>query len=396
MMKTKRSHCVGIAAEVFCAVCSLFVFPVWANPIYPGDTCIWSIPSRQISVPSGWCVSEAILTIRNVSIFDGDSSRLSVYLLPDNTDGFYGLPQQADIPNDIFSSFGLSLGEFDPNAVRNGNLQIQLNQVSNTVSNDPCLGVPLPFQFADGSRTTLAPAVLQFMDRLGSSPSIALGFNSKGFSFDSLSLLVICRAYTGPAGGKVFFSNSGNLHPPVFEPVPEMTALEGQEIDFTLEANDADNDTLFYYALNLPTGAVLSGNQFTWTPSWTQAGVYCPRFIVSDGKTSDYLDVYLTVLNSNQPPILSLIANQFGQERKLLTFPLVAEDPDGDPVSISVQNLPYGAVFQSNRFYWIPSVGQTGRYEVSFTASDGTLQTQQTVTIVILPDSTQPGSYFFF
>jgi hypothetical protein len=390
-MKHRNSIAKGATIELVCALCILFAPSVSADSLYPQNNCIWSIPSGNFSIPNGYCVKEAILTIRNIAVLDSVSSRLSVYLMHDNAQGFYGV--QTDIPTNIFSSDGLSLGEFDPTDVANGTLQIRLSQILNTLPNNHPLNISLPVQFSDGSTSVLSPAILQFMDYLGSSPSLALGFHSEGFSFDSLSLVITCRSFTGPAGGRTFFVSSGNLQPPVLEPVGDKTVFEGQEIQFALNAADSDDPSLSYYGINLPAGAVLSGNQFTWTPSWNQAGIYGLKFAVSDGKNIDSLDVYITVLDVNQPPKFAPVANPSGQERKLLTFSLVVDDPDGNPVTLSAQNLPSGAVFQSNTFSWIPGTGKAGKYEILFTASDGLLQTHQTVTIDIFPAS---SSYFLF
>jgi hypothetical protein len=374
------------AAKALCAWGVLFVFTAGANPVYNGDMSIWSIPSEQIPVPAGYCVSEAILTIRNVSVFDSNSSDLQVYLMPDTANKFYGLPER-DTSDDRFSCCNLLLAELEPNNIYNNTIQIRLSQVSNTASIASPLNTPLPVQFADGNWITLSGAIQQFMDISGTHDSLAFGFDSNGFSFGSLSLLVFCRAYNGPQGLKSFLVTSGNLYPPVLDPLSEMTVMENQEITFTLNASDADDTSLFYYGSDLPDGAVLSGNRFTWTPSWTQAGSYLPRFIVSDGKNSSYIDVSITVIDSNRPPVFSPIANQTGQERKFLTFSAAAEDPDGQSVTLSALNLPNGAVFQSNRFYWIPVIGQAGRYEIVFTASDGSLESRQTVIVDIKPAS---------
>lgn len=391
----KSSYYCSTLLVVLCALCGLYTAGVCANPVYPGETCVWSIPSQQIAVPNGYCLTETVLTLYNVSIFEGEHSRLSVYLMHDKVNGFYGLPQKDSIQDNYLASHNLPLAEFDPNDITNGILRIRLNLLIKPVFNSPHLNTPLPFQFKDGFSTEISPAILQFMDYLGSSPSIAFGFYSRGFKFNSMSLMAMSRAYDAPQGTRMFLLNSGNLYPPVLENVSPVSIQEGQEISLTLKADDADNDPLSFYGLDLPAGSVLSGSQFTWIPSWTQAGDYSIRFIVSDGKNSDYRDLQLTVSNANRPPVFSTNTYQAGQVRKLLTFPVTAEDPDGGPVTITPLNLPSGSIFQSNLFSWIPSSAQIGTYEVMFIASDGSLQEQTTITIDVGSSSTS-GTYFVF
>jgi hypothetical protein len=64
-----------------------------------------------------------------------------------------------------------------------------------------------------------------------------------------------------------------------------------------------------------------------------------------------------------------------------LSFSITAVDPDGDTITYSASNLPYGAVFTSQTFSWTPSYTQAGEYEVTFTASDGLDQDSETIII---------------
>jgi len=63
-------------------------------------------------------------------------------------------------------------------------------------------------------------------------------------------------------------------------------------------ASDADGDQLVYSASNLPDGASFDPNTrtFSWTPRYDQAGVYSVRFEVTDGQSTDYEDVTITII----------------------------------------------------------------------------------------------------
>jgi hypothetical protein len=75
-------------------------------------------------------------------------------------------------------------------------------------------------------------------------------------------------------------------HPPVLQAIAASNTEEGQLFTLTLNATDADNDPIIYSCLNLPTGATVdaSSGVFSWTPSYTQSGVYDLDFAASDGK----------------------------------------------------------------------------------------------------------------
>jgi hypothetical protein len=97
-------------------------------------------------------------------------------------------------------------------------------------------------------------------------------------------------------------------------------------------------------------------------------------------------------LNLNPMPLPTV----FFDQRQFFEYAVTAQDPDGNPVTIVPLNLPNDSVFQSNQFSWIPGTGQTGSHEVTFIASDGSLQNHLTVVIDIFPASTTSGAYFVF
>ncbi len=87
----------------------------------------------------------------------------------------------------------------------------------------------------------------------------------------------------------------------------------------------------------------------------------------------------------DNPPVLATIANQTVNEGSNLSFSISATDPDGDALSYSTTGLPAGATFTASTrtFSWTPTYSQSGNYNVTFTASDGTLTASQTITISV-------------
>jgi len=96
--------------------------------------------------------------------------------------------------------------------------------------------------------------------------------------------------------------------PPVLNAIGNKAVNEGATLSFALSASDADGDALTYSASNLPLGAtfVAATRTFSWTPGYSQVGVYANvRFQVSDGKMTDYEDITITVGNVLRPDVNS-------------------------------------------------------------------------------------------
>ncbi len=85
----------------------------------------------------------------------------------------------------------------------------------------------------------------------------------------------------------------------------------------------------------------------------------------------------------NPTPVLQKIGNKSVNVNVILTFDVNATDPDGEPITYSVQNLPRGATFINQTFSWTPSYTQAGNYQVRFIASDGNSQVYETITFTV-------------
>jgi hypothetical protein len=71
---------------------------------------------------------------------------------------------------------------------------------------------------------------------------------------------------------------------PIFVPIGTPQTLENQLLEFKVMANDPDGDGIIYSAGQLPTGAKFNPTtqQFSWTPSYSQAGNYTVDFYATD------------------------------------------------------------------------------------------------------------------
>ena len=104
---------------------------------------------------------------------------------------------------------------------------------------------------------------------------------------------------------------------------------------------------------------------------------------VSDGELEDFEIITIKVKKVNWSPILETIGDKSVNENSLLSFSISATDADGDTITYSAQNLPFGATFIGQTFSWTPSSGQAGTYQVTFIASDGQDTDSETITITV-------------
>ena len=74
----------------------------------------------------------------------------------------------------------------------------------------------------------------------------------------------------------------------VIESIPEATVKIGENLNFTVKASDVNGGNLTFSASDLPAGASFDETGiFCWTPSDGQEGLYTISFEVSDGMFND-------------------------------------------------------------------------------------------------------------
>ncbi len=170
---------------------------------------------------------------------------------------------------------------------------------------------------------------------------------------------------------------------PVLTAIGDKGINENATLAFTLSGSDPDGDALTYSSPDLPTGAVLDGVDFSWTPDYDQAGPYDVTFEVTDGVLTANETITITVNDVNRAPVLSSIGDQTVNEGATLTFALSGSDPDGDALIYSSPDLPTGATLDGVSFSWTPDYDQSGTYNVTFEVSDGDLTANEIITITV-------------
>lgn len=92
---------------------------------------------------------------------------------------------------------------------------------------------------------------------------------------------------------------SRDNEPPVLYPLDSVSIKEGETLTIQLQAYDPDGDELFFGIEDPPPGADFNTRQglFTWKTNHTHAGLYHPRFFVTDGLETRYTQLTIRVIN---------------------------------------------------------------------------------------------------
>ncbi len=178
--------------------------------------------------------------------------------------------------------------------------------------------------------------------------------------------------------------------------ISEGTALS---ITFNSTANDSAGGSTFS-ATSLPTGASFvkvndSSATLTWTPTFSQAGVYTITLNALDADSSFSKVFTVTATDSPNPastdPAITAIGAQSVNEGVLLTIPITttAIDYTGAGGTTFSKNVTFGTLVKNSdtsaTFTWTPTFADSGVYSVNFTATDGDgTPSRQTVQITVV------------
>ncbi|NTV46131.1 MAG: tandem-95 repeat protein, partial [Chlorobiales bacterium] len=166
---------------------------------------------------------------------------------------------------------------------------------------------------------------------------------------------------------------------PMLAKPAEMNGTEDTPLTFAAQVSDLDKEDtgkLKVVAKGLPEGATFDGTNLSWKPSYTQAGSYKIKYVVTDVESlSDSAVQVITISDKNRAPKFKSVNAQRGTENTSIMFPISATDldeQDAGKLKYSAVNLPEGASFDGTTqiFSWNPSFIQAGSYQIQFKVSD--------------------------
>jgi surface protein len=178
--------------------------------------------------------------------------------------------------------------------------------------------------------------------------------------------------------------------PPTLQTITDKSINEKTELTFTATATAGELSFTFKLdAQSLQKGMSLNSTTgaFSWTPGKDRIGTHEVTILADDGEYGDLEVFTITVLNVNDAPILSSIGNQVVDEDQEATFTVVASDEDSDPITyrLDATSLAKGMTMNASTgvFAWTPDDIHIGTHAVTVTASDGTLNDTEVISITV-------------
>ncbi|MCH9032178.1 MAG: T9SS type A sorting domain-containing protein [candidate division Zixibacteria bacterium] len=209
--------------------------------------------------------------------------------------------------------------------------------------------------------------------------------------------------------GTVTIGNPNSNTPPTITGIADQFVAEGDSLSVAISASDAETIPSLSVTGLAPfmsfDGQGAASGTFRATPGFSDAGNYPITVIASDGELADTVNFIVEVTETNQAPVWTQVADQEMDEAEGLFVLMIADDPDGDSLNITVLSSPVG--FQLVGFDGFPYEGgdtaviffgpdftDAGVYEILVEASDGqlgdTLSFQLTVNNVNRPPAFVP------
>lgn len=202
---------------------------------------------------------------------------------------------------------------------------------------------------------------------------------------------------SNPGGDSTSAQPSTTVQTVSLSSVPDVSINEGQVMQISLTASGSGQPSFAcvqcpaFVSINNSTG------QVSIAPNYGDAGSYPVQVKAVLGSLEDDASFVINVAHTNRAPAFSAAAeNQSGAENSALSFTILASDPDSDPVSMSVSNLPAGASASASNgsitISWTPGYSAAGSYTVNLSASDGSLSASKAISITI--SNTNRAPYF--
>ncbi len=158
---------------------------------------------------------------------------------------------------------------------------------------------------------------------------------------------------------------------PVLE-IEEKTVVvsEGEKITLTAKATDPDNDDVTITYTGWMIGPVK-------TTDYRDAGEHTVIITADDGKAKVQEEIKVIVENVNRGPRIELITDIVITEGDKITIEPRASDPDGDEI-----NFMYSRPVDPSGV-WRTEDGDSGKYRITVTATDGQAEDQTSFYIVV-------------
>jgi hypothetical protein len=171
---------------------------------------------------------------------------------------------------------------------------------------------------------------------------------------------------------------------------PILVATEGENYSYQAQALDIDNQKITYSLSFGPQGMAINASTglVTWRPTTQQTGAQRVEVLADNGniflgKTRQSFNI--SVKRVNKAPIVRSVPYTDVTVGEEYVYPVVAEDPDGDPMNYSLLKAPSGMTIDPKLgvITWTPKEGQVGKAKVSVSVTDGKLTVKQDFNVTV-------------
>jgi subtilase family serine protease len=179
------------------------------------------------------------------------------------------------------------------------------------------------------------------------------------------------------------------------------SAVVGEAWNVQIESIDRDGALLYWELVQAPVGVTLTPHSdittdvdgyhavatLDWTPTIRDAANTEIIVRVQDSRGGVATRRFqLPVIGGNNAPVVDAVRDIALHEGEALSIPMTAADADGDALTLTIRNLPGGAVFDaaSGMLSWIPGYDQAGVYQnITIIASDGKTTVSQRFNVTV-------------
>jgi outer membrane protein assembly factor BamB len=166
---------------------------------------------------------------------------------------------------------------------------------------------------------------------------------------------------------------------------------EEESLEFTQTSSDPDGDPLTYSWL-LDSVEQSAGQNWTYSPSYDDAGIYNVTLVVSDSELIDSQQWIVTVINVNRSPVIDTfypLTHPTISEGESQEFNITYHDPDGDIVSVQwyLEGTPTGT---DDSYSFVSDYDSAGIYNVIVVVSDGYAQASHEWILTVLNVNRSP------
>ncbi len=154
------------------------------------------------------------------------------------------------------------------------------------------------------------------------------------------------------------------------EDLQTVTVKENERIKLNAQITDPDKDTV-----NFSFSKPLS--EFgDWKTNYGDAGEYVTTLTATDGKLTSTKKVKIVVQRVNVPPTIEVVQTMNVNEGDVVKFEPKVEDPNKDPVTVTVSEPLKSGVFKTDH-------SSAGEYDIKVTATDGELTTEKIFKLIV-------------